>query len=45
MVNLFLIYFILLGDGCSKDCQIENGYICSGKPSICGSLLLNYIII
>ena len=23
------------GDGCSKDCQIEYGYICSGNPSSC----------
>ena len=21
------------GDGCSKDCQVEDGYICSGNPS------------
>lgn len=23
------------GDGCSQMCQIENGYICRGEPSVC----------
>jgi len=25
-------------DGCSANCQVESGYICSGMPSVCGDI-------
>ena len=28
----------LSGDGCSAICEVENGYICEGSPSICSDL-------
>ena len=36
------------GDGCNSDCQVEDGFICQGTPSLCkpicgdGLLIVNY---
>ncbi len=32
------------GDGCSSDCTIENGYACSGAPSMCAPVCGDSII-
>lgn len=31
------------GDGCSNDCKVEDGWTCTGEPSVC--TIINYDLI
>ena len=35
MVTIFLKILTWKDDGCSAECKVENGFTCTGEPSLC----------